>query len=157
MCPLPPAHTHMGLWISTWRLLCLRITCGQPKAGTLQTAATLPGSRPLNPPPPPSWTSDNELKIQSDIRQDAACNGVYFPHFSSSASAAGATFCNGCFGRKNSYATLILNACLNPWGLYFKKLEYFMVVLTGLQVPLRGFMQKRIRKSYSNWEHNWRC
>lgn len=29
--PLPPAHTHVGLWIRTWHLLCLHIAWWQPR------------------------------------------------------------------------------------------------------------------------------
>lgn len=39
--PSPPAHTHMGLWISTWHLLRLRVTCGQPKGGHSQNSCRL--------------------------------------------------------------------------------------------------------------------
>lgn len=158
MCPLPPAHTHMGLWIITCRLLCLRLTCGQPKAGTLQTAGALPGVQTFWICPLHRFervTTSWIFSLKSGKLPPAT---VPISHISQvQLRAPGATFCEGCLWRRNSYSTLIVNACLNPWGLYFKKPGYFMVVFTGLQVPLTGFMQKRIRESFSYRGHNWRC
>lgn len=72
-----------------------------------------------------------------------------FPQFSSSASTAGVTLARAVLGERTNFSTETVNACLNPWGLYFQETEALYVSFTRLQVPLRGFMQKRIRQSYS--------
>lgn len=39
LSPLPLAHTHGRLWISTWHLLCLRITSDEPKVDTFAASS----------------------------------------------------------------------------------------------------------------------